>query len=167
VVLLIDTTSNIGKEDFHKVKRSLFNLVDRLALDNDQTRVAIVTYSGAPRVRRFLSDLPTKTDILGALNAIEHQGGRPHLTRALELITRRVFSQKFGDRESARNYVVLVTPGPLYSEYDVDQRRHPKHHGMHVIGNTRLIVRCFSKKSMLTINEYNYYFKTVIIILFK
>ena len=51
-MLLVDTTSMMGEENFGKVKTFLTTMVDKLALYSGQSRVAIMTFSDGPKVER-------------------------------------------------------------------------------------------------------------------
>ena len=50
VVFVIDDSSYMGKDNFLKVKVLIQEMVDKMALYNDQSRVAIITYSDGPKV---------------------------------------------------------------------------------------------------------------------
>jgi uncharacterized protein YegL len=54
IVLLVDTSSLMGEENFGKVKVFLTTMVDKLALYSGQSRVAIVTFSGEPKVSGWM-----------------------------------------------------------------------------------------------------------------
>jgi len=49
VVFLVDTSSYIGRDDFTKVKNFIGKIIDKLALQGDHSRVAVVTFSDKVR----------------------------------------------------------------------------------------------------------------------
>ena len=51
-MLLVDTSSLMGEENFVKVKDFLTTMVDNLSLYSGQSRVGIMTFSGGPKVKK-------------------------------------------------------------------------------------------------------------------
>ena len=134
VAFIVDTSSYMGEKNFGKVKRFMRNIVQKLALYNDQSRVAVVTFSGMPTVERYLSEPTTKEDVMGAINALHYDGNYPFIADALDVVAEDVFTVEKGDRPFAQNYAIVITGGVLFSQFETPLKHNPRDEGIHVFG---------------------------------
>lgn len=73
----MDTSSYIGPDNFKKVRSFIHAIAEKLKLYDGQSRVGIITFSGAARVHRYLNEPLSKEDIFAAIDAIIYDGDYP------------------------------------------------------------------------------------------
>ena len=105
-----------------------------LALYNDQSRVALMTFSGGVRIDRYLSEPTDREDVMAAIEALTYDGDYPYTADALDVMVEDVFKKKNGDRPEAQNFAILITGGLVFSEFELPARRKPHEDGIHVFG---------------------------------
>ena len=132
IALVVDTSSYMGENNLRLVKSFLIKIVDKLALFSDQSRVAVLSFSGHVTVQRYLHQAPaTRLDLLGAIHSITYEGGYPYTPAALQTLVKKIFTEENGDRAQATNYAIFITGGLIFSEFQLPLSY--KVGGMHII----------------------------------
>ena len=88
-----------------------------------------------PFVNRYLNEPGGKVDILGAIEALNYDGGDPLTPEFLEAMVEDVFTEARGDRPHARNYVIILTGGKMWDVGMTNMAKQPRHNGIHVFGS--------------------------------
>ena len=133
-MFIVDTSYFIGPNNFVLVKDFITQIADKLALYNDQSRVAIMTFSGGVKVERYLNEPSDREDVMATIDALRYEGDYPFTADALEVMVDDVFTHRHGDRREAQNFAVLITAGQLFSEFQLPVKRRPEEDGIHVFG---------------------------------
>ena len=130
----MDTSSYIGQENFSKVKAFIIAIVEKLKLYDGQSRIGIITFSGAARVERYLSEPANKEDIFAAIHGLIYDGDYPFMPDALSLLTEELFTKRHGDRPNVPNFAILITGGLVFSEFTQPLAYDAQEAGIHVFG---------------------------------
>ena len=107
VVVVLD--SSVPTKQFGWMKEYVRSLAGSYNIDNEQYRVGLLRYSTGQQVQWNLNDYQTQNDIIQAVDAIGHNPGERNTAQAIDYVTNQMFTQQNGDRDFARNYIVLLT----------------------------------------------------------
>ncbi|XP_021339496.1 von Willebrand factor-like, partial [Mizuhopecten yessoensis] len=81
----------------------------RLSIDNEKFRVGLLRYSTDQAVQNQLDDYLTRDGVVAAIDNVRYQAGETNTADALEYVRTRMFRPNNGDRDFARNYILLIT----------------------------------------------------------
>ena len=84
-------------------------LAKSYSIDNEQYRVGLLRYSTGQQVQWNLNDYATKNEIIQAVGGVGYNPGERNTAQAIDYATNQMFTQSNGDRDFARNYIVLLT----------------------------------------------------------
>ena len=107
VVVVMD--SSVPNRYFGWMKDYVRSLANSYNIDNEQYRVGLLRYSTGQQVQWNLNDYTTKNDIVNAVDRVGYSPGRKNTAQAIDYATNQMFTQPNGDRDFARNYIVLLT----------------------------------------------------------
>ncbi|KAG2459164.1 CO6A3 protein, partial [Polypterus senegalus] len=108
VVFLLDGSDDI-KNTFPVMRDFVQRIVEMLEVQEDKDRVAVVQYSNEQDASLFLNTYFTKEDVLSAVRAIRHKGGRPLNTgAALQFVRDAILSSAAGGRHGSGVPQILV-----------------------------------------------------------
>ncbi|XP_054556154.1 collagen alpha-3(VI) chain isoform X2 [Talpa occidentalis] len=119
IIFLIDGSNNTGSVHFPVIRDFLVNLLERLSVGPQQTRVGVVQYSDEPRTMFSLDTYPTKAQVLDAVKALGFAGGElANIGQALEFVVENHFTRVGGSRveEGVPQVLVLISAGPSSDE---------------------------------------------------
>jgi len=109
---VLDDSGSIGSTDFELAKSFLSQLVDRLDIDNGNTRVGLVTYSSNVSLTFSLSAYSTVSSIQAAILSLDYSsGGSTDTAGALAFVRTTVLTPMAGDRGDVPNVVAVITDG--------------------------------------------------------
>lgn len=81
VVFLLDSSSSIGKDNFHKIEDFLKDVTEELAISPEGVHVGLMQYSSYPSLEFPLNMYTTRYDVLKAIDGVSKeyfQGGNRH-----------------------------------------------------------------------------------------
>lgn len=85
------------------------NLARNLSIDDKEYRIGLVRYSTASDTFAHLQDLDTKREVIDRIQQIPYQPGESNLQDAIDIVSLDNFQEYNGDRDFARNLIVLLT----------------------------------------------------------
>lgn len=83
--------------------------VQVLSIDDEEFRVGLLAYSTNAHPEFHLNEYKTKTDILNGIDRVTYRPGQTDTAQAFRTVHQQMFRPHRGDRDFARNYIVLVT----------------------------------------------------------
>ncbi|KAM4697336.1 collagen alpha-3(VI) chain [Rhinophrynus dorsalis] len=114
VVFLVDGSRQATPE-FSNVRELIGNIVERLDVSPDKTRVAVVQYSDDPKVEFLLNAHSTKDEVQNAVRRLRPKGGSNVNTGgALEYVSKNIFTRPSGSRieEQVPQILIVTSSGP-------------------------------------------------------
>jgi hypothetical protein len=94
---------------FNQIKDFATNLAGRLSIDDEEYRIGLVRYSTASDTFAHLQDLDTRREVINKIQEISYQPGESNLQDAIDIVSLDNFQDYNGDRDFARNLIVLLT----------------------------------------------------------
>jgi len=76
LVILMDESGSITREDFKKEKKFVIDVINNLDIGVNKTRISVVRFSRFPEVVVRLGDTKSKEDLIKIVNKIEPRAGR-------------------------------------------------------------------------------------------
>lgn len=113
VVFLMDGSDDT-RSDFPAMKGLVQRVIETLNIGDNKDQVSVVQYSRDPRMHFSLNTYMEKTDILKALQQLNHLGGTPLNTgAALDFVRNKAFSDLSGSRHkySVPQILILLSGG--------------------------------------------------------
>lgn len=143
------------------------NLISRLEIGPDSTRVGLATFSDQATIRFQLNTFQRKGDILNTVDALPYTAGRTNTSDALRKMTSQMFTSGNGDRATAPNYAILITDGvsTVNQQDTLPAAVQAKNSGIHVMAVTVIpqgptlelkgIVNDPYEYNLFTLNSFN------------
>lgn len=106
--------SDYTRNGFPAMRDFVQRVVEKLRVDENKDRVAVVQYSNDPAANFYLNTYSTKEDVINSVKGLRHKGGRPLNTgAALQFVKDRVFTASAGSRrpEGVPQIVVVLAGG--------------------------------------------------------
>ena len=94
---------------FNQMKDFASNIVDRLSIDDEEYKIGIMRYSSRSDAIAQLNRLETKNDVQREIQQISYRPGDSNLADAIDDVRQNMFTGRNGDRDFARNLIVLLT----------------------------------------------------------
>src|SRR4029434_8933104 len=120
VVFLLDG-SDYTRNAFPAMKDFVQRVVEKLNVMENRDRVSVVQYSRDPEAHFYLNTYTTKEEVLEAVRALRHKGGRPLNTgAALQYVRENVFTASSGSRrlEGVPQILILLSGGRSFDGVD-------------------------------------------------
>ncbi|XP_025115701.1 uncharacterized protein LOC112577005 [Pomacea canaliculata] len=111
LVLLVDSSSSVGQEDFEHLEDFLKDLVMQLPVAPDQVQIGLVQFSSHPSLEFPLNMNPDRLSALKAIDTVQFMGGGTNTGEAIEYTTKNVFSTQGGARIDVPRILMVVTDG--------------------------------------------------------
>ncbi|XP_059503101.1 collagen alpha-3(VI) chain isoform X2 [Stegostoma tigrinum] len=114
IVFLVDTSDNVGRENFLSVRDFLSSIMENLDIGSDRVRVGLVQYSSYAETEFYLNTYSSEDEVLTHVKGLRLRGGRSINTgAALDSVLRYHFTQHGGSRkdEGVPQVLVLITSG--------------------------------------------------------
>lgn len=112
ITFILDSSDQVGRDNFNKQKQFVKNVVSHLNVDPDKVRVSALKFSTSVENQFFLDQHKSKTDVQNAIDAITHTGGHANTAKAIQYVSTTSFSAPHGARDNIPHIAVLVTNGP-------------------------------------------------------
>jgi hypothetical protein len=104
----LDSSVN-DRRVFNQIKDFATNLAGNLSIDDEEYRIGLVRYSTASDTFAHLQDLDTRREVIDKIQEIAYQPGESNLQDAIDIVSLDNFQDYNGDRDFARNLIVLLT----------------------------------------------------------
>uniref|UniRef100_U3K793 Collagen alpha-1(XX) chain n=1 Tax=Ficedula albicollis TaxID=59894 RepID=U3K793_FICAL len=111
IVLLVDGSWSIGRNNFKLIKEFLSNLISPFSIAEDKIRVGLSQYSSDPRTEWDLSAFSTREQLLEAMRNLRYKGGNTFTGLALTHVLEQNLKPEAGARLEAEKLVILLTDG--------------------------------------------------------
>uniref|UniRef100_A0A672UI40 Collagen alpha-1(XX) chain n=1 Tax=Strigops habroptila TaxID=2489341 RepID=A0A672UI40_STRHB len=111
IVLLVDGSWSIGRNNFKLIKEFLSNLISPFSIGQDKIRVGLSQYSSDPRTEWDLSAYSTRDQVLEAVRSLRYKGGNTFTGLALTHVLEQNLKPGAGARLEAEKLVILLTDG--------------------------------------------------------
>ena len=118
IVLLLDTSGSVTDTNFQKILGFVDHLIRLIGLNDEKTRIGVVTFSTGAMIDFHLKDYRSARAITKAILEIEHVPGQTNIAAALQAMREEMFLQKNGDRPGVPNIGILITDGYSYKNYE-------------------------------------------------
>ncbi|CAI5657931.1 unnamed protein product [Oreochromis niloticus] len=111
LVMLVDESGSISRNDFDKIQTFLVAIVNSLNIGPDAVQIGLTLFSTKARTAWHLNTHQTKHTLLRAIEELERTGGSTKTGKALEHILHNQFKPSVGMRPDSRRIAVLITDG--------------------------------------------------------
>ncbi|XP_042688243.1 collagen alpha-1(XX) chain isoform X1 [Centrocercus urophasianus] len=111
IVLLVDGSWSIGRNNFKLIKDFLSALISPFNIAQDKIRVGLSQYSSDPRTEWDLSAYATRDQVLEAVRNLRYKGGNTFTGLALTHVLEQNLKPDAGARLEAEKLVILLTDG--------------------------------------------------------
>ncbi|XP_049337395.1 collagen alpha-4(VI) chain isoform X2 [Astyanax mexicanus] len=108
IVLLVDSSDNIGENYFREIQSFLRVFIQDLDVNVGKVKIGLAQYSDRPYPEFLLGEYTDKADLLRKLGSIRYRRGRANTGAALDFIREGFFSQA---RKNVPHIAVLITDG--------------------------------------------------------
>ena len=112
VTFLLDSSDNVGKDNFQKQLAFVKDSVSKMNIAPDKVQASVVTYSTGVDNQFYLNQYRNKSDVQNAIARIPYKGGSTHTSEAIRFATGTSFSPLHGGRSDASHVAIVVTNGP-------------------------------------------------------
>ena len=75
-MFLVDSSLNVGKDNFKKVIEFVYNLVDLFYTERDKLRIGMAHYATDVTNDFYLNTYSNRDDVISAIGRVEYKGGR-------------------------------------------------------------------------------------------
>ncbi|OPL33400.1 hypothetical protein AM593_06933, partial [Mytilus galloprovincialis] len=107
LVVILD--SSVSQEYFDWMKTFTRNLADTVSIDDDEFRVGLLIYSTDSNIQFNLKDYQSSGDVHNAVDQVRFRGGVTNTAQAIDTARTQMFRPDQGDRDYARNFILLIT----------------------------------------------------------
>lgn len=107
LVVIMDSSVNTNYFDW--MKDFTKDLTDNIDIDNDEYRVGVLRYSTDSSVQFNLNDYNSGNDVKNAVDGVKYSGGITNTAQAIDTARTQMFRSDRGDRDYARNFILLMT----------------------------------------------------------
>lgn len=94
---------------FKQIKDVASNVAEELSIDSNKFRIGLVLYNSGVHVIAQLNRFSKKIDIIQAINQTIYRPGNSNLADAMDYVRQNMFTNRYGDRDFARNLIVFFT----------------------------------------------------------
>ncbi|XP_060778334.1 collagen alpha-6(VI) chain-like isoform X3 [Neoarius graeffei] len=118
IVFLVDSSSNIGDENFLRVKKFLHTFIEGLDVQPDKVKVGLAQFSDAPQQEFLLGKYVDKEDLLEKVDKLTYLRGGTKTGKALSFIQNNYFTESGGSRisQNVPQVAVVITDGVSANE---------------------------------------------------
>ncbi|XP_010218191.1 PREDICTED: collagen alpha-1(XX) chain-like, partial [Tinamus guttatus] len=111
IVLLVDGSWSIGRNNFKLIKEFLSTLISPFNIAQDKIRIGLSQYSSDPRTEWDLNTYTTRDEVLEAVRNLRYKGGNTFTGLALTHVLEQNLKPESGARLEAEKLVILLTDG--------------------------------------------------------
>lgn len=107
VIFMLD--SSVPPAIFNWMKSYVSNMVKKMSIDNEEYKVGLMKFGTYQTPAAHLNANRDKDDVLRKVDRMRYSPGRTNTGAAIDYVRRSMFTSYNGDRNFARNIVVLLT----------------------------------------------------------
>jgi hypothetical protein len=85
------------------------NLAGTVSIDDEEFRVGLLRYSTDADVQFHLNGYSSSGDVKNAVDGVNYKGGITNTAQAIDKARTDMFTRDQGDRDYARNFILLIT----------------------------------------------------------
>ena len=111
MIFVLDSSGSIEKDNFNHLKDFVKGLLHEINLQTCNFRVGALKFGSSAMIQFHLNEHDNNADLVAAVDRIGYSFGYTHIADALNVAQRQMFLPERGDREDARNIIVLLTDG--------------------------------------------------------
>ncbi|XP_067410193.1 collagen alpha-1(XX) chain [Emydura macquarii macquarii] len=111
IVLLVDGSWSIGRNNFRLVREFLSSMISPFDIAQDKIRIGLSQYSSDPRTEWNLNTYVTRDEVLEAVRNLRYKGGNTFTGLALSHVLEQNLKPEAGARLDAVKLVILLTDG--------------------------------------------------------
>ncbi|KAI7808924.1 putative collagen alpha-3VI chain [Triplophysa rosa] len=121
IIFLIDGSDSVGQNGVAHIRDFIYKVVEKLSVNPDQVRVAVVQYGERPKTEFSLNSHNNKQSVLAAIKRLRQMGGRgADLAEAIKYVIRNELQASAGVRSAeASQHLVVLTGGRSTSDVSV------------------------------------------------
>lgn len=108
VIFMLDS-SVPDERVFNQMKDFAANVAEGLSIDDKEYQIGLMRYSSNANEIAQLNRLPMKNDVVREIKQISYRPGESNLADAMDDVRQNMFTDRNGDRDFARNLIVLFT----------------------------------------------------------
>ncbi|XP_066889908.1 collagen alpha-5(VI) chain [Kogia breviceps] len=110
IMFLVDGSASIGYENFEKMKTFMINLLAKVQIGPDKTRIGVIQFSDYNREEFQLDKYYTQKEISDAINRMSHIDQTTLTGSALTFVD-PYFTEPKGGRSMVKKFLILITDG--------------------------------------------------------
>ncbi|XP_045162007.2 collagen alpha-1(XII) chain-like [Mercenaria mercenaria] len=118
IVFVLDDSGSVGSTNFRHALDFVKEIVRQLDIGPTKAQVAMLTFSTRTEISWYLNRYSTKQDLLAAVGSASYHGGVTHTNAALKVVREQVLTYAHGDRQMAKNVVIVLTDGQSNDKLD-------------------------------------------------
>ncbi|KAI0210897.1 Collagen alpha-5(VI) chain [Lamellibrachia satsuma] len=127
VVFVMDASGSIEEKNFLKMKEFVASIIEDLDLDNDKSRVGVLTFATN-------ADLKSSDDAVSAVETLRYSTGTTNTAAALSYVRNSMLKPDKGDRANAPNIVFVITDGGSNNKKETQNEAYKlKAAGAHIV----------------------------------
>ncbi|CAC5426245.1 unnamed protein product [Mytilus coruscus] len=107
LVVILD--SSVSQEYFDWMTTFTKHLADTICIDDGEFKVGLLRYSTDSNVQFNLKDYQSSGNVRKAVDNVRYQGGITNTAQAIDTARTQMFRPDQGDRDYARNFILLIT----------------------------------------------------------
>ena len=107
MVVVLD--SSVSQEYFDWMTTFTKNLLDTICFYHEEFKIGLLRYSTDSNVQFNLNDYQSSGNVRKAVDNVSYQGGITNTAQAIDTARIQMFRPDQGDRDYARNFILLVT----------------------------------------------------------
>nr|XP_019596499.1 PREDICTED: collagen alpha-3(VI) chain isoform X3 [Rhinolophus sinicus] len=113
IIFLVDSSWSIGKEHFQLVREFLYDVIESLAVGENDFRFALVQFNSNPHTEFLLNTYRTKQEVLSHISNMSYIGESNQTGKGLEYVMQNHLTKAAGSRASdgVPQVIVVLTDG--------------------------------------------------------
>ncbi|KAM5268106.1 collagen alpha-3(VI) chain isoform 3-T3 [Hipposideros larvatus] len=113
IIFLVDSSWSIGKEHFQLVREFLYDVIESLAVGENDFHFALVQFNGNPHTEFLLNTYRTKQEALSHISNMSYIGESNQTGKGLEYVMQNHLTKAAGSRASdgVPQVIVVLTDG--------------------------------------------------------
>ena len=110
IMFLVDSSGSIGPENFEKMKTFMKNLLDKIQIGEDKSRVGVVQFSHYSKEEFQLDKYFTQKEISDAIDGMSPISDNTLTGSAITFVD-PYFTESKGGRSMVKKFLILITDG--------------------------------------------------------
>uniref|UniRef100_A0A452F573 Collagen alpha-3(VI) chain n=1 Tax=Capra hircus TaxID=9925 RepID=A0A452F573_CAPHI len=113
IIFLVDSSWSIGKEHFQLVREFLYDVIESLAVGDNDFRFALVQFNGNPHTEFLFNTYRSKQEVLSHVSNMSYIGGSNQTGEGLAYVMQNHLTEAAGSRASdgVPQVIVVLTHG--------------------------------------------------------